>query len=152
VLAFPLTGGTIPLIVSICRRLDGLPLAIELAAARLRSLSLAGIYERLDQRFRLLTGGSRTALARRRHCGPPSSGRGHRAGYADHCARLRPDADLAMLVGASRVRTLHRGQVVFSAGDPGDSLIVLITGRRRTTSYRSFRADGCKMSARGYWR
>jgi predicted ATPase/class 3 adenylate cyclase len=55
---------TIPLVVSICRRLDGLPLAIELAAARLRSLSLSGLAERLDQRFRLLTGGSRAALAR----------------------------------------------------------------------------------------
>ena len=50
--------------VSVCRRLDGLPLAIELAAARLRSLSLASLRDRLDQRFRLLTGGSRTALAR----------------------------------------------------------------------------------------
>jgi predicted ATPase/class 3 adenylate cyclase len=59
-----LDAETLPLIVSICRRLDGLPLAIELAAARLRSLSLAGVHERLDQRFRLLTGGSRTALAR----------------------------------------------------------------------------------------
>ncbi len=55
---------TLPVIVSICRRLDGLPLAIELAAARLRSLSLNGLHDRLDQRFRLLTGGSRTALAR----------------------------------------------------------------------------------------
>jgi predicted ATPase/class 3 adenylate cyclase len=55
---------TIPLIVSICRRLDGLPLAIELAAARLRSLSLSGLHDRLDQRFRLLTGGSRAALER----------------------------------------------------------------------------------------
>ena len=53
-----------PLLVSICRRLDGLPLAIELAAARLRSLSLSSLRDRLDQRFRLLTGGSRTALAR----------------------------------------------------------------------------------------
>ena len=53
-----------PLLVSICRRLDGLPLAIELAAARLRSLSLSGLRDRLDQRFRLLTGGSRAALAR----------------------------------------------------------------------------------------
>ena len=50
--------------VSVCQRLDGLPLAIELAAARLRSLSLNGLHDRLDQRFRLLTGGSRTALAR----------------------------------------------------------------------------------------
>ena len=55
---------TLPVIVSICRRLDGLPLAIELAAARLRSLSLNGLHDRLDQRFRLLTGGSRTALPR----------------------------------------------------------------------------------------
>src|SRR5262249_5305047 len=45
-------------------RLAGLPLAIELAAARLRSLSLGGLHDRLDQRFRLLTGGSRTVLER----------------------------------------------------------------------------------------
>jgi predicted ATPase/class 3 adenylate cyclase len=53
-----------PLVVSVCRRLDGMPLAIELAAARLRSMSLAELAGRLDQRFRLLTGGSRTALER----------------------------------------------------------------------------------------
>jgi predicted ATPase/class 3 adenylate cyclase len=53
-----------PLVVAVCRRLDGMPLAIELAAARLRSMSLAELAGRLDQRFRLLTGGSRTALAR----------------------------------------------------------------------------------------
>ena len=53
-----------PLVASICRRLDGMPLAIELAAARLRSLSLSDLSERLDQRFRLLTGGSRNALPR----------------------------------------------------------------------------------------
>ncbi len=51
-------------VVSICRRLDGMPLAIELAAARLRSLSLESLHDRLDQRFRLLTGGSRSALPR----------------------------------------------------------------------------------------
>ncbi|GGU95328.1 AfsR family transcriptional regulator [Streptomyces albospinus] len=48
----------------ICRRLDGLPLAIELAAARLRLLSARQIADRLDDRFRLLTSGSRTALPR----------------------------------------------------------------------------------------
>ncbi|MFI9104217.1 BTAD domain-containing putative transcriptional regulator [Streptomyces fildesensis] len=48
----------------ICRRLDGLPLAIELAAARLRMLSPRQIADRLDNRFRLLTSGSRTLLPR----------------------------------------------------------------------------------------
>ncbi|MBA2811757.1 winged helix-turn-helix domain-containing protein [Streptomyces sp. KM273126] len=48
----------------ICRRLDGLPLAIELAAARLRMLTLRQVAERLDDRFRLLTNGSRTVLPR----------------------------------------------------------------------------------------
>ena len=62
--ALHLDWQTAPLVVSICRRLDGMPLAIELAAARLRSMSLAELHDRLDQRFRLLTGGSRTALER----------------------------------------------------------------------------------------
>jgi predicted ATPase/class 3 adenylate cyclase len=48
----------------ICRRLDGIPLAIELAAARLRVMPVAELDARLDQRFSLLTGGSRTALPR----------------------------------------------------------------------------------------
>ena len=57
---------TRPVIDDICRRLDGLPLAVELAAARLRSLTLATLAERLDDRFRLLTVGARTALPRQR--------------------------------------------------------------------------------------
>jgi predicted ATPase/DNA-binding SARP family transcriptional activator len=48
----------------VCRRLDGIPLAIELAAARLRALPIEQIAARLDDRFRLLTGGSRAALPR----------------------------------------------------------------------------------------
>jgi len=51
-------------VADVCRRLDGMPLAIELAAARLRALSLCELARRLDERFRLLTGGSRTALPR----------------------------------------------------------------------------------------
>ncbi|MTD57924.1 BTAD domain-containing putative transcriptional regulator [Amycolatopsis pithecellobii] len=50
----------------ICRRLDGMPLALELAAARLRSMSAEQIVQRLDDRFRLLTSGSRVALPRQR--------------------------------------------------------------------------------------
>ncbi|MFC7531541.1 BTAD domain-containing putative transcriptional regulator [Actinoplanes sp. GCM10030250] len=53
-------------IVRVCRALDGMPLAIELAAARLRTMSLDQLAHRLDDRFRLLTGGSRTALPRHR--------------------------------------------------------------------------------------
>lgn len=53
-----------PFIVQICYRLDGIPFAIELAAARLKMLSIEQISQRLDDRFRLLTGGARTALPR----------------------------------------------------------------------------------------
>ena len=51
-------------VASVCVRLDGIPLALELAAARLGSLSVPEISSRLDHRFQLLTGGSRTALPR----------------------------------------------------------------------------------------
>ncbi len=54
------------LMASICRTLDGIPLALELAAARVPAMSLADLDERLDRRFRLLTGGSRTSLPRQR--------------------------------------------------------------------------------------
>ncbi|MFD2416896.1 BTAD domain-containing putative transcriptional regulator [Amycolatopsis pigmentata] len=50
----------------VCKALDGMPLAIELAAARLRTMSIGQLADRLDDRFRLLTGGSRTALPRHR--------------------------------------------------------------------------------------
>jgi predicted ATPase/class 3 adenylate cyclase len=51
-------------LASVCHKLDGIPLAIELAAARIRSMSLGQVAARLDDRFRLLTGGSRTAVPR----------------------------------------------------------------------------------------
>ena len=53
-----------PVLGSLCRHLDGIPLAIELATARLRSMSLSQLHDRLERRFDLLTGGSRTALPR----------------------------------------------------------------------------------------
>jgi len=61
---FALDDQGAPLAGQICRRLDGMPLAIELAAARLRALSLPDLAHRLDDRFRLLSAGSRTALPR----------------------------------------------------------------------------------------
>jgi predicted ATPase len=59
-------GHTLSTMGRICRALDGMPLAIELAAARLRTMSLDQLANRLDDRFRLLTSGSRTALPRHR--------------------------------------------------------------------------------------
>ncbi|WP_419994045.1 BTAD domain-containing putative transcriptional regulator [Streptomyces boninensis] len=63
---FAVTAANAPTVIEICRRLDGLPLAIELAAARLRTLPVQEVAARLDDRFRLLTTGSRTALPRHR--------------------------------------------------------------------------------------
>ena len=61
---FSVTSNNCRALASICFRLDGIPLAIELAAARTRSLSVEEIDGKLDQRFRLLTGGYRTSLPR----------------------------------------------------------------------------------------
>nr|WP_309697143.1 tetratricopeptide repeat protein [Armatimonas sp.] len=62
--SFRVTNENAPALASVCFHLDGIPLAIGLAAARARSLSVEEINSKLDQRFRLLTGGSRTALPR----------------------------------------------------------------------------------------
>jgi predicted ATPase/class 3 adenylate cyclase len=61
---FALTAENAASVTQICTRLDGIPLAIELAAARIRLFSPEQIASRLDDRFKLLTGGSRTALPR----------------------------------------------------------------------------------------
>jgi predicted ATPase/class 3 adenylate cyclase len=61
---FSITDDNAPAVVQVCHRLDGIPLAIELAAARVNMLTVEQIAARLDDRFRLLTGGSRTALPR----------------------------------------------------------------------------------------
>ena len=61
---FKVTNHNAPAVAQICHRLDGIPLAIELAVARVSALSVEQIAARLDDRFRLLTGGSRTALPR----------------------------------------------------------------------------------------
>ena len=62
--AFAVSDDNAMAVAGICQRLDGIPLALELAAARVRSLSVEQISARLSDRFRLLTGGDRTALPR----------------------------------------------------------------------------------------
>ena len=62
--SFAITSQNAPAVAHVCQRLDGIPLAIELAAARLSILSVEQIATRLDQSFRLLTGGNRTAVRR----------------------------------------------------------------------------------------
>jgi len=62
--AFELTLGNQAAVADVCRRLDGLPLAIELAAVRTRALSVEQILERLSDRFGLLVGGGRAAIPR----------------------------------------------------------------------------------------
>jgi predicted ATPase/class 3 adenylate cyclase len=64
--SFVLTDRNASAVARVCRRLDGIPLAIELAAARLTALSIDELARRVDDRFRLLSGGLRTALPRQR--------------------------------------------------------------------------------------
>ena len=80
----------------ICARLDGVPLAIELAAARVRALSLTEILDSLHDRFRLLTGGARTAVRRQQ------------------TLRASVDWSHALLTGPERV--LFRRLAVFLSG------------------------------------
>lgn len=61
---FTITPRNAPVVAQLCHRLDGIPLALELAAARVKVLSVEQIVERLDERFRLLTGGNPAALPR----------------------------------------------------------------------------------------
>ena len=63
---FTVSGGAGPLVARLVQRLDGMPLAIELAAARVEALGLAQLVDRLDDRFRLLVAGDRLAAARHR--------------------------------------------------------------------------------------
>jgi predicted ATPase/class 3 adenylate cyclase len=94
--SFQLTGQNAPLVVQVCQRLDGIPLAIELAASRLSLLSLPQMLTRLNDRFRLLTGGRRTALPRQQ--------------------TLRAAIDWSHEMLAEPERTLLRRVSVFSGG------------------------------------
>jgi predicted ATPase/DNA-binding CsgD family transcriptional regulator len=93
---FRVDGDATAVVAEICRRLDGMPLAIELAAARVRALSLAQIADSLNDRFRLLTGGARTAVRRQQ--------------------TLRASVDWSHALLTDPERTLFRRLAVFQGG------------------------------------
>jgi predicted ATPase/DNA-binding winged helix-turn-helix (wHTH) protein len=84
---FELNAASVQTICSICRQLDGIPLAIEFAASRIEELGLAGVANRLNDRFSLLTKGRRSALARQRTL----------RGAMDWSYELLPEAESAIL-------------------------------------------------------
>src|SRR5262249_51988273 len=113
-------------IAQICARLDGIPLAVELAAARVRTLSVVQIAARLDNRFRLLTGGSRTALPRQQTL----------RGAVDWSYDLLSEPEqallrrLAVFAGGFTLDAAERvssGQSVADDGDSSTGLLDLLT-------------------------
>ncbi len=94
--SFAVTNANAPAVAQICHRLDGIPLALELAAARVRSLHVEQLAARLDDRFRLLTGGSRAALPRQQ--------------------TLRALVDWSYALLSDREKTLLRRLAVFAGG------------------------------------
>lgn len=112
--AFSLSPDNGPWVAEICRRLDGMPLAIELAAARVRALSVREIAQRLDDRFALLTAGSRTAPLRQQTL----------AATLDWSYRLLAAAErtvlqrLAVFAGGC---TLAAAEAICADPEPGDN-------------------------------
>lgn len=105
---FQVTSQNMAAVAQICARLDGIPLALELAAARVRGLSAEQIAAHLDNRFRLLTGGSRTALPRQR--------------------TLQGAIDWSYNLLSEDERTLLRRLAVFSGGFTLDAAEVVCAG------------------------
>lgn len=117
---FALTTQNAPAVAQICARLDGIPLAIELAATRVKVLSVEQIAARLDDRFRMLRGGSRTALPRQQTL---SAALEWSYDLLSHSERLLWQR-LSVFVGAF---TLEAAEWVVSGdGIPGDEALDLV--------------------------
>lgn len=115
--AFEVTPGNATSVIEICRRLDGIPLAIELAAARVRSLSAAEIADSLDDRFQLLTGGNRASVERHQ------------------TLRASVDWSYALLTEAERV-LFHRLSVFVGGFDLAAALEVTVATDHRVERYQ----------------
>jgi predicted ATPase len=105
--AFALTDVNAPTVAEICRRLDGIALAIELAAARVRVFDVARIAEGLDSRFRLLSGGNRNALP--------------------HQQTLRATIDWSYELLSAAERTLFARLATFSGGCTLEAILAICT-------------------------
>ena len=110
---FVLGSDNVDAVAQICSRLDGIPLAIELAAARVRMMTPGEIADRLDERFRLLTGGARTAVERHQ--------------------TLRQAVDWSYDLLASRERELLNRLGVFAGGFTLDAAESVAAGERIET-------------------
>jgi predicted ATPase/class 3 adenylate cyclase/DNA-binding CsgD family transcriptional regulator len=138
---FAVTDDNIAAVTELCRRLDGMPLAIELAAARIRALSLNEILDSLHDRFRLLTGGSRTAVRRQQTLRASVDWSHALLTEAERVLfrRLAPfmdgfDLDAAQIVGGGD--DVERYQVLDMLGLLVDKSLVIAEERGGRTRYR----------------
>jgi predicted ATPase/DNA-binding winged helix-turn-helix (wHTH) protein len=111
---FILTDADVPVVVEICRRLDGIPLAIELAAARVDFFGLRGLAERLGDAFAVLTTGRRTALARHQ--------------------TLRATLDWSYGILSAEEQTILRRLAVFRGGFSLESAVAVAAGAAISTT------------------
>jgi predicted ATPase len=111
---FELTDPDAPIVAEICRKLDGIPLAIELAAARVETFGVRGLATHLDDRFRLLTSGRRS--------GPPR----HRT--------LRAALDWSYEVLSEPERTVLRRLGIFMGGFTAQSSPILASSRATSST------------------
>jgi predicted ATPase/DNA-binding SARP family transcriptional activator len=136
--AFRLTAETGPAVGRICRRLDGIPLAIELAAARARVLSVDEIARRLDDRFGLLVGGPRTAPARHQTLRAALDWSYESLNPAESALlrRLSVFAGGLVLQAAEEVCGASGTDVLEALSGLVDKSLVLVDGSGGTTRYR----------------
>ena len=128
---FTVTDDNAAAVAEICRRLDGMPLAIELAAARVRALSLAEILEGLHDRFRLLTGGARTAVRRQQ--------------------TLRASVDWSHALLTEPERVLFRRLAVFLGGFDLDAAQAVAGGGDDGALPGARSAHACWWTSRWWW-
>ncbi|WP_328533356.1 winged helix-turn-helix domain-containing protein [Micromonospora zamorensis] len=129
---FTVTEANVDVVLRICRTLDGLPLAIELAAARLRALPVAEVAARLDDRFRLLSMGSRAASPRHRTLRAVVEWSWDLLDDAERrlARRLTVFAGGATLKAAGRVSGLPAAEFVDALSGLADKSFVELTGGR----------------------